>query len=102
MVGGPDVRRVLLQGRRARRTHLDIHWSPAEAPHPRLGLIVPKFRHTAPERNRLRRRLKELWRRELQNSLVPLDVVVRARRESYAASFTALREELLTWAASVR
>jgi ribonuclease P protein component len=62
---------------------------------------VPRFRRTAPERNRLRRRLKEIWRRELQQLLPPVDVVVRARRETYDASFAALRAELLAWRESV-
>ena len=37
-----------------------------QAGHPRMGLIVPKFQSTAVARNRLRRRLREIWRRELQ------------------------------------
>lgn len=52
-------------------------------------------------RNRLRRRLKELWRRELQHRLGPLDVVVRAGRASYRASFAELRAELLDWVEGV-
>ena len=37
------------------------------AGHPRMGLIVPKFQSTAVARNRLRRRLQEIWRREIQD-----------------------------------
>ncbi len=48
-------------------------------------------------RNRLRRRLKELWRRELAPLLPAWDVVVRTRREGYAASFQGLRSDLLAW-----
>jgi ribonuclease P protein component len=62
-----------------------------------MGLIVPKFQSTAVARNRLRRRLKEIWRRELQVDLSAQDVIIRARREAYAASFAGLRGELLTW-----
>ncbi len=65
-----------------------------------MGLIVPRFQHTAVARNRLRRRLKDLWRRELTQRLPASDVVFRARKESYAASFGTLRAELLTWAAT--
>lgn len=53
-------------------------------------------------RNRLRRRLKELWRRELQSRLPALDVVIRARPEAYGAPLTALREELMAWCDRVR
>jgi ribonuclease P protein component len=48
-------------------------------------------------RNRLRRRLKELWRRECQDQLPAIDVVVRTRREAYQASFAGLRADMLAW-----
>lgn len=63
-----------------------------------MGLIVPRFQESAVARNRLRRRLKELWRRELQQAVPAQDLVVRARREAYAASFATLRAELFEWA----
>jgi ribonuclease P protein component len=66
-----------------------------------MGLIVPKFQSTAVARNRLRRRLRELWRRELMELVPTWDVVIRARRESYDAVFAALRSELLAWRAAV-
>jgi ribonuclease P protein component len=97
LVRGSDARRVLMTGRRIRRGPLDIHWAPGEAGHPRMGLIVPRFQQTAVARNRLRRRLKELWRRELRLRLPAWDVVIRTRREAYAASFAALRADLLAW-----
>jgi len=45
---------------------LDFIWMDNEVGHPRLGLVVPRYQQTAVARNRLRRRLKELWRREAQ------------------------------------
>jgi RNase P protein component len=47
----------------------------------------------------LRRRLKELWRRELMGIMPAWDVVIRAKREAYAARFGSLRDELLAWRA---
>ena len=79
-----------------RRTHLDIFWAANEAGYPRFGLVVSKSRETGVARNRLRRRLKEVWRRDLQAELPPWDVVVRTRREAYSASFELLRADLLT------
>lgn len=58
---------------------------------------MPKGRESGVARNRLRRRLKEVWRREIQARLGAWDVVVRARREAYAASFVLLRADLLAW-----
>lgn len=66
-----------------------------------MGLIVPKFQSTAVARNRLRRRLKELWRRELMGMLPAWDVVIRARKEAYQARFSALRDELRAWHAAL-
>jgi ribonuclease P protein component len=97
---GAAIRRVQRTGRRTRRTHLEILWATSEFPFPRLGVIVPRLGRTAVARNRLRRRLKELWRKELQHSLPALDVVIRSRAEGYSASLAALREELLAWAES--
>lgn len=92
---------MLTTGRRSRQSHLDIYWTPGLAGHGRLGLIVPRFRNSAVARNRLRRRLKELWRRELQGRLPAVDVVFRARPESYRASFGVFREELNSWCETV-
>jgi ribonuclease P protein component len=64
-------------------------------------LVVPKHRHRIVDRNRLKRRLREILRRELLPRLrlrsAPADVLVRARREAYDASFEELRVELVEW-----
>jgi ribonuclease P protein component len=62
-----------------------------------MGLIVPKFQSTAVARNRLRRRLREIWRCELQPHQPAWDLVIRARREAYAAPFEHLQRDLLRW-----
>ncbi len=50
-------------------------------------------------RNRLKRRLREMGRREMIPRLaaadLPLDVLIRARREAYAATYQKLRTELV-------
>jgi ribonuclease P protein component len=59
-------------------------------------VIVPRFAHTAPERNRLRRRVREICRRAVLPVLAtPLDVAVRARRGAYDARFELLRAEIV-------
>ena len=72
-----------------------------DAGHPRLGLVVPKFRSSAVARNRLRRRLKEIWRRGGQQQVGNVDVVFRARREAYQASGAALHEAVYRWISSL-
>jgi ribonuclease P protein component len=72
-------------------------WMDNQSGQPRMGLIVPKFQSSAVARNRLRRRLWEIWRREIQSLQPAWDLVIRVRREAYAASFDALRSQLLAW-----
>jgi ribonuclease P protein component len=72
-------------------------WVDNTTGHPRMGLIVPKFQSSAVARNRLRRRLKEIWRRDVQSHQPAWDLVIRARREAYAAPFNALRRQIVGW-----
>ena len=62
-----------------------------------MGVIVPKYKHSGVDRNRLKRRLKELARTRLLPQLhgqLPVDVVIRQRPEAYAASFDDLRRQI--------
>jgi ribonuclease P protein component len=64
-------------------------------------VIVPRYRRPVVARNRVKRRLREALRREVLPRLdaagLHLDVLVRARREAYAASYAHLRDELVGW-----
>ena len=84
------------RGKRLRTEHLDVRAvaSLLRSDHPRVGFIVPKHRRSIVERNRLKRRLRELARTRLLPELAPVDVVVRARPEAYHASFDALAAEM--------
>ena len=93
-----DIRRCLTHGRRRRFEHLDMIWMDNTTGQPRMGLIVPKFQSSAVARNRFRRRLREIWRLEIQRAQPAWDLVIKARREAYAAAFDALRAQLLALA----
>lgn len=56
--------------------------------------MVPKFGRSAVERNRVKRRLRELVRRELLRDSWSLDLVVNASATSYERTFSMLREEV--------
>jgi ribonuclease P protein component len=71
-----------------------LAWRPNLAGHARTGIIVPRHQSSAVARNRLRRRLREILRREVLPHLPPIDLVVRANRGAYAAPFAVLRAEL--------
>ncbi len=74
--------------------------SPSPAPFPRLGIVVPKHRRKIVQRNRLKRRLREVGRTlvlpTLRAAQMRIDVLVRARPEAYEASFEELRDGLTT------
>jgi ribonuclease P protein component len=50
----------------------------------------------------LRRRLKEVWRRDMQRTLPAMDLLIRTRREAYRATFAELKAELTTWEQALR
>jgi ribonuclease P protein component len=56
--------------------------------------VVPKHKHSSVERNRLKRRLRELVRTRLLPELPAMDVVVRTLPEAYAAPFDALADQI--------
>lgn len=56
--------------------------------------MVPRYKHTAVDRNRLKRRLRELVRLHVLPLDFPLDLVIWAQRAAYEASFEQLRTEV--------
>ena len=93
---------MLYKGKRSRTAHLDVFDSTSPFSFPRVGVVVPKHRRTAVERNKLKRQLREVLRGELLPRLREVggpapDVLVRARKEAYLATFTQLRDELVAW-----
>jgi ribonuclease P protein component len=77
---------------------LDVFDSASPVAHPRVGVIVPKHRRNSVERNKLKRRLREVLRLEVLPRLISneaaVDLLVRARREAYAATYDQLHDEL--------
>ena len=59
-----------------------------------MGVIVPKHKHSAVERNRLKRRLREAVRQHIFSVLPAVDLVIRAQPSAYDASYEQLVEEL--------
>ncbi len=74
--------------------HLDIRTLPGAMQRPRIGLIVPRHKHTAVERNRLRRRLRELIRLEVLPKATSGDTLIHVKPDAYDVSFVSLRNEL--------
>ena len=94
-----DIRAILRRGVRKKTSRLDVFFLSSTAGRSRVGVVVPKHQRHVVDRNRVKRRLRELSRRELLPRLreegVHLDLLIKARREAYEASYRQLQRELL-------
>jgi ribonuclease P protein component len=61
-----------------------------------VGIVVPKYNHTGVERNRVKRRLRELSRTRVLPALAaaPADLVIRALPAAYQAQLARLSGDL--------
>jgi ribonuclease P protein component len=95
---GAEIRELFKRGKRRRTAHLDVFFAASPVSRPRVGIVVGKHGHDGVERNRLKRRLKELARTGVLPSLWSqgraVDVLVRARPNAYDTTFAALSEEI--------
>ena len=87
------------EGRRRTSGSLEAYLRTApNAPGPRIGVVVPRHGQTIVQRNRLRRRLRELLRTEwlpaARDGDSGADLLVRTRRSAYERTFPELRAEL--------
>jgi ribonuclease P protein component len=74
--------------------HLEARYAASALQQPRIGLIVPRHKHSAVDRNRLRRRLRELIRLQLLPNIIRGDALIRANAEAYDVSYAQLRAEI--------
>jgi ribonuclease P protein component len=75
--------------------HLDVRAIASPLGHPRIGIVVPRYSGSAVDRNRLKRRLRELVRTRLLAVAPSVDVVIRARPDAYAVSFEMLEADIM-------
>jgi ribonuclease P protein component len=72
--------------------------------YPRVGIVVPKHRHKIVERNRVKRRLRELVRIGVLPEVGPIDLLIRAKPEAYDSSFEQLSSDVKAirqWASEI-
>lgn len=98
---GAELQRIAREGKRIRTTHFEVRAAASPLAHSagtwsgvRIGLVVPRFKHSAVARNQVKRRLRELARVQLLPTAMPLDIVLRIRPEAYGASFDALTADI--------
>lgn len=91
-----DYLRSYRRGRRVHGSVALLYTHPNEAGRPRLGITASRKVGKANHRNRLKRRIREVYRRWRGRAEMPaLDLVVHLKPEAKKASFDELRRELL-------
>ena len=80
---------------------LEARVSVSLLPHPRVGVVVPKHGRNIVDRNRTKRRLRELIRLRLLPVIGRVDLLVRAKPEAYRSTFDELAAQVDTVASWV-
>ncbi len=91
-----DFQRCYRSGRRRHGAYAVLYEAPNEVGHPRLGITVSRKVGKAVVRTRLKRRIREIYRRWRERSKLPAsDLVVHAKPEAASAGFDQLEAELV-------
>ena len=94
-----EIGRLLAKGKRQRTASVDVFVAASGAARSRLGVIVPKHGRRIVDRNLLKRRLREIGRRQILPALdargARRDILIRARVAAYTAEFETLAREVI-------
>jgi ribonuclease P protein component len=98
-----DLESLRRRGKRMQTECLEARMSASLSLSPRVGVVVPKFRQNIVDRNRTKRRLRELVRLHLLPAIGSVDLLIRAKPKAYTASFHELSTQvnsIVGWASS--
>lgn len=86
-----DILALLRHGRRCRAGPIDLYFRENSEGRPRVTVIVPKHGHSSVERNKLKRRIREIVRRDWLarrwTEGASTDLLVRTGRRAYDMSY---------------
>jgi len=85
--------RAQAQGKRFHTRHFGVTLAPMAEGHPRLGLVATRRMGNAVRRNRVKRLLREFFRRH-QTGLPAFDLVIMAKKGASALEYHQVEEEL--------
>jgi ribonuclease P protein component len=98
-----DYLRCYRTGRRRHGSLAIVYFVPNQLGHPRIGVTASRKVGKAVARQRLKRRIKEIYRRWQDRSQLPaFDLVIHLKPEAGKSDFPALKAELLRLFASLR
>jgi ribonuclease P protein component len=91
-----DYQRVYASSRKRQSALMSWFFSPQQEPNgPRVGLTVGKVIGKAHERNRIKRRMREVLRRHIDLLPAGFDLVLHPRRQVLIAEFSKLNDEVV-------
>ena len=93
LTDSPEFERVYRQGTAFRGKLFSVHAFPNDSENVRFGLSVSRRIGNAVTRNKVRRRLREVFRSALPKVPAGMDLVVSARPAAADASFQGLEQE---------
>jgi ribonuclease P protein component len=91
-----DFASLYRQGGRLRGRYFTLVFLKNELGHSRLAVVASRKVGSAVVRNRVKRRFRELFRRNKQLLQDPLDIIVITRPESGEAAWTDLRDAFIS------
>jgi len=89
-----EYEKVYREGKKLTGKFVILHAKPNELDHPRLGITVTKKSGKAVIRNRWKRMLREIFRKE-KEKFPSFDMVFTAKKESSLPSYQDLKEDVL-------
>ena len=91
-----EFRRLYKKGKSAGSSYVIVYCSRNNSPYNKLGITVSKKVGGAVERNRVRRRLKEIYRLNELNILIGYNIVIVARVKSQIAQYSELEASVIS------
>jgi ribonuclease P protein component len=94
-----EIEQVLKKGERVQTDNVILRFLPSSRK--RIAFLVPKQIKTAVMRNLLRRRFREIYRRNKESFADGFDYILQARPNAPDQNFGALKEEIIALAKGI-
>jgi ribonuclease P protein component len=91
-----DFSNLYKKGNSARGTYLNLIYLPNSLTYSRMAVVASKKIGNAVQRNRVRRRVKELFRRNKDLLMTPVDMIVVTKKGIQDATLDDIRPQFLS------
>jgi len=91
-----DFSHLYKKGRLTRGTYFNLIYLPNSLSYSRMAVVASKKIGNAVQRNRVRRRVKELFRRNKELLTLPVDMIVVTKKGLQDASWENMKTQYLT------